>query len=132
MAVYRPTPANTPDDSRDLPEWDGLMDIGLWKIRRRREIKIIEAKKSPMLKALGKDGQPLYKLNDSGNLIRTKKLSQSRKNRVKERDGWKCTECGHDDNLEVHHIIRYIDGGSNDMGNLATLCHKCHGKKGGR
>lgn len=108
------------------------MDITTWKIRRRLEIKIIDAKKSPMLKRTGADGNPLYKLNDSGNIIRTKPLSKSRKQRVKERDNWQCTECPSADNLEVHHIIRYADGGSNEMDNLATLCRKCHGKKGGR
>lgn len=131
MASYRPTPANTPDRIEDLPDWDGSMDVTTWKNRRRLEIKIISAKKNPMLNLKSADGNPLYKLNDSGNVIRTKPLSKSRKKRVKERDGG-CTECPSKDNLEVHHIIRYADGGSNEMDNLATLCRTCHGKKGGR
>ncbi len=34
--------------------------------------------------------------------------------------------------LEVHHIIRVINGGSNCTHNLALLCGSCHDRKGGR
>lgn len=49
---------------------------------------------------------------------------------VKDRDGWKCTECGSEEQLEAHHIkpwkrypeLRY------ELSNGATLCHSCHVK----
>lgn len=45
---------------------------------------------------------------------------------VMERDGHRCSICGCPDNLEVHHIIRRADGGSNNPVNLKLLCRKCH------
>lgn len=57
---------------------------------------------------------------------------------VFERDGWKCLICGSVDDLTVDHIDgngRHSATPNNDMGNLRTLCRKCHGsvdgKKGG-
>lgn len=52
---------------------------------------------------------------------------------VKQRDGYKCTECGYPDgfsrrsrNLHAHHIIPLSKGGDNSLDNLVTLCHICH------
>ena len=46
---------------------------------------------------------------------------------VLERDGWSCTGCGqHGGRLECHHVRRYVDGGTDDLSNLVTLCAKCH------
>ena len=45
------------------------------------------------------------------------------------RDGHKCRVCGgksKDSILEVHHIIRRSDGGTNRPDNLVTLCSHCH------
>lgn len=58
--------------------------------------------------------------------------------RVRQRDGFMCTECdmtewqheqkwGHP--LHVHHIIAYRISHDNSMSNLQTLCDSCHGKK---
>ena len=48
-----------------------------------------------------------------------------------ERDGWKCTKCGSRDNLQAHHIESVPKGKFDPMeihrlGNLQTLCAKCH------
>lgn len=47
-----------------------------------------------------------------------------------EKDGFKCTLCGHDVKdgvkLEVDHIVRPIDGGKNVLENLRTLCSACN------
>ena len=55
--------------------------------------------------------------------------------KVKLRDGYKCTECGYPDGfqrmsreLHVHHKKSLLDGGRNSLGNLVTLCHICHRK----
>ena len=51
---------------------------------------------------------------------------------AKYRDGYKCRSCGkspRDDSsvkLEVHHIIRRADGGSDTPNNVVTLCNECH------
>jgi hypothetical protein len=51
---------------------------------------------------------------------------------AKYRDGHKCRICGassrKDPNvrLEVHHIIRRADGGTDVPENVVTLCHDCH------
>jgi hypothetical protein len=42
------------------------------------------------------------------------------------RDGRRCTRCGSVDHLEVDHIQPQSRGGSDDMGNLRTLCRDCH------
>jgi 5-methylcytosine-specific restriction endonuclease McrA len=58
-----------------------------------------------------------------------------RRQRIKERDGFKCKECSYPDGFErrsrelhVHHIVALSDGGSNAITNLVTLCHLCHRK----
>jgi 5-methylcytosine-specific restriction endonuclease McrA len=30
------------------------------------------------------------------------------------------------DGLDVHHLVRVADGGTDEEYNLITLCHKCH------
>lgn len=45
------------------------------------------------------------------------------------RDGFKCQHCkgkSKDKILQVHHIVRRRDGGSNAPSNLVTLCKTCH------
>lgn len=42
------------------------------------------------------------------------------------RDGRRCTQCGSGKSLEVHHIVPIHAGGTNELGNLTTLCHRCH------
>jgi ATP-dependent DNA helicase RecQ len=46
---------------------------------------------------------------------------------VRERDGG-CVRCGSTVRLEVHHVLPLVEGGSNEPGNLITLCRRCHGR----
>lgn len=48
-----------------------------------------------------------------------------------ERDGWKCTQCPERRRLEVDHIqpVRTHPELSFDLGNLQTLCGRCHARK---
>ena len=39
-----------------------------------------------------------------------------------------CCTCGEKKNIELHHIIPLIAGGTNDYYNLIYLCHNCHMK----
>jgi HNH endonuclease len=52
--------------------------------------------------------------------------------RVLERDGWRCQECGSAKLLHVHHLKPKSQLGSDVMQNLITLCVFCHGKRHGR
>ena len=49
---------------------------------------------------------------------------------VLHRDGYKCQrkdkECEHSKKLQVHHIVRRRDGGSDAPDNLITYCEACH------
>lgn len=45
---------------------------------------------------------------------------------VLKRDSFKCTNCGDDKMLEIHHKKRWLDSGENGLDNLVTLCRKCH------
>lgn len=57
--------------------------------------------------------------------------------RIRERDGWACRECGatkeQGTKLDVHHIVAAEDwtnpGPANDPSNLLTLCVDCHARK---
>lgn len=46
--------------------------------------------------------------------------------RVLERDGYRCQQCGSMQTLEVHHQIFRSHGGADDEKNLITLCRRCH------
>jgi 5-methylcytosine-specific restriction endonuclease McrA len=41
------------------------------------------------------------------------------------RDGWRCG-CGARA-TRVHHVVALIDGGTDDMTNLRSVCVTCHG-----
>lgn len=47
---------------------------------------------------------------------------------IRARDGYKCCRCGEtkQNRLTLHHIIPRKEGGTNNDGNLMTLCRKCH------
>lgn len=48
------------------------------------------------------------------------------KNRVLNRDGWKCQCCGSRKDLHVHHLVRRSQLGPDALENLMTLCSGCH------
>lgn len=47
-------------------------------------------------------------------------------NKVRARDGHGCRVCGYKKHTIVHHITPLYEGGSDDEGNLITLCPNCH------
>jgi hypothetical protein len=53
---------------------------------------------------------------------------------VKDRDGWKCVDCGSADSLHAHHIKpwRYYPALRYEVDNGKTLCHPCHEAAHGR
>lgn len=40
----------------------------------------------------------------------------------------KCANCGSEENIEIHHIVPLIVGGTNKKSNLVALCQDCHAK----
>lgn len=64
---------------------------------------------------------------------KSNRLDENVRKAVILRDGCKCMECGKSNTvLEVHHIKPKRLNGSNTLGNLITLCSKCHQKTEGR
>lgn len=63
---------------------------------------------------------------------KSNRLDENIRKAVIFRDNCKCKECGKSNcKLEVHHIKPKRLGGSNTLGNLITLCKKCHQKTEG-
>lgn len=58
--------------------------------------------------------------------------NKSARDRIFNRDGWKCRECGSEENLTIDHIISVKVGGSNKDSNLQALCKSCNSRKGAR
>ena len=56
-----------------------------------------------------------------------------RRVRTLRRDNYRCVACGVVDktgrSLDADHILPLERGGSNDLGNMQTLCKSCHGLK---
>lgn len=64
---------------------------------------------------------------------KSNRLDENIRKAVILRDGCKCMECGKTNiKLEVHHINPRRKNGSNTLGNLITLCEKCHQKTEGK
>ena len=67
-------------------------------------------------------------------LLRMSRLHRQTHNRewerirtqVFERDGHRCADCRRAGRLEAHHMLELHRGGTNDLGNLKTLCRSCH------
>lgn len=64
---------------------------------------------------------------------KSNRLDENIRKAVILRDKCKCKECGKSNcRLEVHHIKPRRLNGSNTLGNLITLCEKCHQKTDGK
>lgn len=48
------------------------------------------------------------------------------------RDGYRCLLCGASRPLTVDHHVAIVNGGTNDLTNLRTLCRPCNSRKGAR
>ena len=68
-------------------------------------------------------------LKSKTDLVHKDKLRfSSNKKHVLERDGYRCTDCGIEKGLTIHHKDRSgsSEKPNNDMDNLVTLCRSCH------
>jgi 5-methylcytosine-specific restriction endonuclease McrA len=66
----------------------------------------------------------------SAAIIRTPRWKALRQ-QAKRRDGFKCVQCGASGDLEVDHIkpVRTHPELAYELGNLQTLCVRCHSRK---
>lgn len=63
-------------------------------------------------------------------MTKRRSIGQAQRQRIIERDGHKCRECGATNtNLEIDHVTEVHDGGTNDDENLQSLCFSCHARK---
>ncbi len=75
------------------------------------------------------EGKKLYRWQYQ----KSNRLDENIRKAVILRDDCKCQECGKSNYiLEVHHIVPKRLHGSNNIGNLITLCSKCHQKTEGK
>jgi hypothetical protein len=60
--------------------------------------------------------------------------NKSRHTRIEifERDKYRCKKCGDWHGLTIDHIVPRSKGGTDELGNLQTLCHSCNSKKGAK
>ena len=58
--------------------------------------------------------------------VQERNVSEETKASVIRRDGGKCITCSSTVQLEVDHRVALMNGGTNDLSNLATLCDACH------
>lgn len=60
---------------------------------------------------------------------------RERRKECYERDNWTCCDCGvhcssqGKNKIQAHHVIPRRHGGSDELGNLVTLCISCHHKR---
>ena len=54
------------------------------------------------------------------------KLTNDVRKAVYRRDHYRCALCDQDRGIQVHHVIRRSQGGTNHPQNLITLCWRCH------
>ncbi len=60
---------------------------------------------------------------------RSRRISQSVKDKVWNRDGGKCVLCGSNENIEFDHIVPFSKGGANTYRNIQILCESCNRRK---
>ena len=62
-------------------------------------------------------------------ISKRKPIPQNVKDKVWNRDGGKCVECGSNEDLEFDHIIPFSKGGANTYRNIQLLCEHCNRSK---
>ena len=63
---------------------------------------------------------------DERQVVQGQGISKDLRNEILGRNNGKCVKCNTEENIAVHHIIPYSQGGQDAIENLTTLCHSCH------
>lgn len=64
-----------------------------------------------------------------GLILYERNVDSGTKDYIRNRDGNKCVICSSRVKLEVDHRRALMNGGTNDISNLFTLCDECHTEK---
>lgn len=65
-----------------------------------------------------------------GAIYLKERISQDLRQKVFERDGYRCVECGSSKRLSADHIIPEVSGGPTTLENLQAMCRPCNSEKG--
>ena len=60
--------------------------------------------------------------------LRAEFTKASFRKKLKKELGTTCVNCGNSENIEYHHIVPLINGGTNNISNIVPLCKECHYK----
>jgi hypothetical protein len=58
--------------------------------------------------------------------LRYEQTTSKWRNAVFKHKGKRCAVCGSTENLEIHHVLPLIKGGTNDFNNLLVVCQEHH------
>lgn len=64
------------------------------------------------------------------NKFKHRPVTKEQRERIFERDGYKCVICGSEERLSLDHIVPISQGGTSEDNNLRVLCETCNSKKG--
>ena len=78
--------------------------------------------------AIGRANQTIVEVNPTN----TRHISRDIRQRVWQRYGGRCADCGASEYLEFDHIVPVAKGGSNSEANVQLLCRKCNLSKSDR
>ena len=98
--------------------------LGDWMEKR---FEISESDKKMMDEIMEKHG--LSYDEEDNKPKRSRRISQSVKDKVWNRDGGKCVLCGSNENIEFDHIVPFSKGGANTYRNIQILCESCNRRK---
>jgi DNA-directed RNA polymerase subunit RPC12/RpoP len=76
--------------------------------------------------------EPLPQIHEPTVIITRAIIPEYLRNKIYERDGYKCLKCGSINKLTIDHITPFSKGGKTEESNLQTLCKNCNSKKGNR
>ena len=102
-------------DSKTLDDW------------MKKRFELSESDKRMMDEIMEKHGFSYDEEDDKPK--RSRRISQSVKDKVWNRDGGKCVLCGSNENIEFDHIVPFSKGGANTYRNIQILCESCNRKK---
>lgn len=71
-----------------------------------------------------------YEKSEEAIFIKRAVITEEVRNRVFERDRYRCVRCGNDKDLSIDHIIPFSKGGLTKEENFQTLCKSCNSRKG--
>ncbi|MCE9547201.1 MAG: HNH endonuclease [Planctomycetia bacterium] len=100
---------------------DGKKGNGTYEFRQQRDLA-----RTILITAIGRANQTIVEQLDAAP---NRHIPREVRQRVWQRYGGRCAECGATDYLEFDHIIPVAKGGGNSDNNVQLLCRKCNLKK---